>query len=271
MNFKKLQQYAFEFLTFGVKQAQACVFAGSFFVLLFVSHHVTFGIPRYDFLFMAAVFIQILLVMFNIETWDEVKVIFFFHIIGLLLELFKTHPAIGSWSYPEFGYLKIHTVPLYSGFMYAAVGSYLSQAWRIFHVRLTHYPPYRFSVTLAALIYINFFTHHFLYDFRWILASLVAMTFSKTMVHFTIKKEERKMPLTIAFILIAFFIWVAENISTFFGAWKYPDQLFTWTMVSFHKITSWSLLVIISFILITHLKHIKKERLEKKLELIVRE
>lgn len=42
-----------------------------------------------------------------------------FHLIGLALEIFKVH--MGSWSYPEEGYVKIFGVPLYSGFMYASV------------------------------------------------------------------------------------------------------------------------------------------------------
>ena len=256
---KQVKSWIHEFLIFGIKEARACIFAGSFFALLFISHHFTFGLPRYDFLFIAAVAIQILLVVFKLETKDEVKMISLFHIVGLCLELFKTHPSIGSWSYPEFGYLKIAGVPLYSGFMYAAVGSYISQSWRIFNLRLTKYPSYKLSITLCALIYINFFTHHFIYDFRWILAGLVVIIFSKTMVHYTVIKKERQMPLTVSFVLIAFFIWIAENISTFLGAWKYPDQLITWTRVSFHKITAWSLLVIISFILIAHLKHIKEK------------
>lgn len=258
MTRKQLKSWAYEFLIFGLKEARACIFAGSFFVLLFLSHHITFGLPRYDFLFIAAVFIQVVMVVTKLETLEELKMISLFHIIGLALEIFKTHPSIGSWSYPEFGYLKIMGVPLYSGFMYAAVGSYLAQGWRIFKLRLTHYPPYKLSITLSALIYLNFFTHHFIYDFRWILAGLVVIVFSKTMIEFTVIKKIRRMPITVSFVLIAFFIWIAENISTFFGAWKYPDQLLTWSVVSFHKITSWSLLVIISFILIAHLKHVKE-------------
>src|SRR3989344_5828792 len=122
-----------EFLVFGVKQARAAIFAGSFFVLLFLSNYIPlFGLPRYDFLFLAALVIQAVLYFTKLETKDEVKVIFLFHIIGLVLELYKTNPAIGSWSYPEAGFFKIATVPLYSGFMYAAIGSYISQAWKVF-------------------------------------------------------------------------------------------------------------------------------------------
>ena len=253
-----IRKFVHEFVTFGVKEAQSCVFAGSFFVLLFLSHHVTFGLARYDFLFVGAVLIQVVLVLTKLETLDEVKVIGLFHTIGLVLEIFKTHPSIGSWSYPEFGYLKIMNVPLYSGFMYAAVGSYISQAWRRLDVQLIRPPSYVVSGVLCLLIYVNFFTHHFIYDFRWLLFGLVVITFSKTLVEFTVVTVPRRMPVVVSFVLIAFFIWIAENISTFLGAWKYPDQLVTWTNVSFHKIGSWSLLVIISFMLIAILKHVKK-------------
>ncbi len=252
-----------ELLVFGVKQARSCVFAGTFFLLLFASRHIPLGpLPRYDFLFLGAVGIQIVLYLTKIETKDEIKTIALFHVLGLLLELYKTNPAIGSWSYPEFGYLKIATVPLYSGFMYAAVGSYLSQSWRIMKTRLVGRVNYRASTILAIAIYLNFFTNHFLHDIRWVLIALVFVVFWKAKAEFVVVDERvRRMPLPVAFLLIAFFIWIAENISTYLGAWKYPNQLTTWNMVSFHKITSWYLLVIISFILIANLKELKRGRI----------
>ncbi len=259
-----MKSYLQEFVVFGIKQARAAIFAGSFFVLLFISNHIPlFGLPRYDFLFLSAVLIQVVLYFYKLETKDEVKVIFLFHIIGLILELYKTSPGIGSWSYPEFGFLKIATVPLYSGFMYAAIGSYISQAWKIFKLELTNYHRYVLSVLLCALIYINFFTNHFIYDFRWILIPLVFIFFWKTRVYFTVLEKKRWMPMNMAFLLIAFFIWVAENISTYLGAWQYPDQVHVWKVVSTNKITSWFLMVIISFILVAYLKHFKINVLKK--------
>ena len=253
-----------EFLIFGIKQARAAIFAGSFFVLLFVSNHIPlFGFARYDFLFIAAVGIQAILYFSKMETKDEVKVIFLFHIIGLVLELYKTSPSIGSWSYPEPAYFKIATVPLYSGFMYAAIGSYISQAWKIFKLELANYKHYLVSVFLCGLIYVNFFTNHYIYDIRLFLIAGVFIFFWKTKVYFTVTNIRRYMPLNLAFILIAFFIWVAENISTYLGAWKYPDQIHAWTVVSTQKITSWFLMVIISFILVAYLKHFKKDILGK--------
>lgn len=244
-----------------VKEARASIFAGSFFVLLFASNYIPlFGIARYDFLFIAAIGIQVFLYLFKLETLDEVKVIFLFHIIGIVLELYKTSPAIGSWSYPESAFFMLGTVPLYSGFMYAAVGSYISQAWKILDLKLVNAPSYALSILLCVLIYINFFTNHFLPDFRWLLIPLVFAVFYKTRVYFRPLHKIRWLPLNVSFLFIAFFVWIAENISTYYGAWKYPDQIHTWTLVSTGKITSWFLLVIISFIIVAYLKHYKRVR-----------
>src|SRR5688572_33496239 len=81
-------------------------------------------------------------------------------------EVFKTSPAIGSWSYPDFAYTKVFGVPLFSGFMYAAVGSYIIQSWRLNHIRIHHHPPYWMAAAIAIAIYANFFTHHFIPDLR---------------------------------------------------------------------------------------------------------
>ena len=72
------------------------------------------------------------------------------------------------------------------------------------------------------------------------------------------------MSLVTSFALIAFFIWIAENILSYLGAWQYPDQEVTWTIVSFSKISSWFLLVILSVIIIADLKQFKKERIKKR-------
>ncbi|HEY0908443.1 MAG TPA: DUF817 domain-containing protein [Candidatus Paceibacterota bacterium] len=254
-----------ELLVFGLKEARACVFAGSFFVLLFLSNYVHIdGLARYDFLFIGAMALQLILYLTGVETKDEVKTIFLFHIVGLCLEIFKTHPSVGSWSYPEEGIFKIGTVPLYSGFMYAAVGSYIAQAWKILRIELAGFKHHGWSVVLCAAIYVNFFTNHFFYDIRYILIPIIFMFFWRTRVLFTVTEERRWMPLNLGFLLTAFFIWVAENISTFFGAWKYPNQAHSWDVVSTQKVTSWFLMVIISFIIVSFLKHVKEDRFANK-------
>ena len=69
--------------------------------------------------------------------------------------------------------------------------------------------------------------------------------------------RDRPMPLLPAFVLIGFFIWLAGNIGTFRGVWRYPNQLGAWSLVHLRKWSSWSLLVIMTFTIVASLKHIK--------------
>jgi uncharacterized membrane protein YoaT (DUF817 family) len=192
----------------------------------------------------------------GMESRDELKVIAVFHLIGLALEIYKVH--MGSWSYPEEAWTKIFGVPLYSGFMYASVASYLCQAWRRLQVNLQGWPSPFWTVTLGAAIYLNFFTHHFIYDVRWILTALLFIVFFRTYVEYRVNGVQYKMPLILSYFLIGFFIWIAENIATFLGAWQYPNQRSAWELVHLGKISSWFLLVIISFIIVAQLKHVKE-------------
>jgi len=148
-------------------------------------------------------------------------------------------------------------VLLFSGFMYAAVGSYIIQAWRLFDLRIRHHPPYWMAATIAVAIYANFFTHHFIGDFRWYLAACALGLYARTTVVFRPYDRDRTMPLLVGFVLIGFFLWLAENISTFYGIWRYPDQFGAWRTVHWSKWSSWSLLVIMTFTIVANLKHIK--------------
>jgi uncharacterized membrane protein YoaT (DUF817 family) len=251
--------FLWEFFLFGMKQARACLFAGLFLSLLLLSHHIPlFGLARYDFLFLAVLGVQALLLALRLETREEALVLCAFHLLGLLLELFKTHPAIGSWSYPEEGYFKIGTVPLYSGFMYAAVASYMCQAWHHLRLELRDYPSAWWTAPLALAVYANFFTRHFVPDVRFLLILAIVCVFRRTHVHFTVWRQRRTMPLVLSFVLIGFFVWVAENASTYLGAWVYPEQKTGWRVVSLWIISSWVLLVIVSFILVADLKHVRR-------------
>ncbi|MEM1189613.1 MAG: DUF817 domain-containing protein [Pseudomonadota bacterium] len=253
-----VRRQVLELLYFGVKEARACLFAGLFFIAVFtVPGAGIFAIPRYDVLLGAAVAIQAWMLWAKLETWDELKAITLFHAVGFALEAFKTSDAIQSWSYPDFAYTKLLGVPLFSGFMYAAVGSYIIQAWRLLDLRVVHHPPYWMAALVAVLIYANFFTHHFIGDFRWYLGALALGLYARTTVVFRPMDRERRMPLLLAFVLIGFFVWLAENLSTFFDVWKYPDQLGAWSIVHVSKWSSWSLLVIMSFTIVANLKHIK--------------
>ncbi|WP_243316962.1 DUF817 domain-containing protein [Geothrix paludis] len=253
------RRFLAEFWSFGLKEARACLFAGLFFGAVFsMPRGGLMGLPRYDLLLLVALATQGWMVWSRLETLDELKAITLFHVIGFALEAFKTSQGIRSWSYPDDAYTKILGVPLFSGFMYAAIGSYLIQAWRLLHVRVVHHPPYWMAWILATLVYANFFTHHFIGDVRWYLAACALGLYARATVIFRPLDRERKMPLLLAFVLIGFFIWLAENVSTFLGIWRYPNQLGAWSRVHVGKWSSWSLLIIMTFTIVANLKHIKE-------------
>ena len=244
--------WLYEFLLFGFKQAWACLFGGLLLALLLVTHLFypdDAALHRYDFLTLAAIAIQAGMLLFRLETWNEAKVILVFHIVGTVMEVFKT--AVGSWIYPEAALLRIGGVPLFSGFMYASVGSYIARVWRIFDFRYTNYPPRWMTYLLAIAIYANLFAHHWLPDLRYVLFAAAALLFWKTRIYFRNWHEHRWMPLLIGFGLVALFIWFAENIATFANVWTYPGQERTWEMVSLAKLGSWYLLMMISFVLVS--------------------
>jgi uncharacterized membrane protein YoaT (DUF817 family) len=254
-----VRRAAVEFLWFGLKEARACLFAGLFFFAVFaVPRAGVFGVPRYDLLLLIALAIQGWMVWAKLETLDELKAITLFHVLGFMLEVFKTSAGIRSWSYPDFAYTKVLGVPLFSGFMYAAVGSYIIQAWRLLDLRIRHHPPYWMAAVVALAIYANFFTHHYIPDLRWYLSALILGLYARTTVIFRPLDRDRSMPLLIGFLLTGFFIWLAENVGTFFGIWRYPDQLGAWTTVHVGKWSSWSLLVVMTFTIVANLKHIKE-------------
>jgi uncharacterized membrane protein YoaT (DUF817 family) len=110
-------------------------------------------------------------------------------------------------------------VPLFSGFMYAAVGSYIARVIRIFDMRFAPYPAFPLTLCLAAAIYVNFFAHHFLPDIRLGLFAATLALYGRTRIWFRIHDAALVpdaagagggpvRPLA---------LWVAENIGTAHG------------------------------------------------------
>ncbi len=243
---------AYEFLLFGLKQAWACLFGGLMLALLvgtFLFWPKGAGLARYDALVIASLAIQGGLLALKLERWDEALVIFIFHVVGTVMEIFKT--AHGSWIYPEQSLLRIGGVPLFTGFMYACVGSYVARAWRLFDFTFIRYPPFWSAWILAGLAYLNFFTHHYGPDIRLGLFALSAVLFGRTWIVFKPDETPRRMPLIVGLLLVSVFIWLAENLGTAAGAWIYPSQKNGWSMVSVEKIGAWYLLMLISFVLVS--------------------
>ncbi len=253
-----VQGFWMELGLFGLKQARACLFA----VLLLggamlVPTTGLLGLPRYDAFLLLALAIQFWMVWTRLETREELLAISVFHGVGFAMEVFKTSSGIQSWAYPEFAYTKLLGVPLFSGFMYAAVGSYLIQGWRFLHFRVRHHPPYGLALLAAVAIYANFYAHHFIGDYRWYITAYVFGLYARTTLVYRPQAVDRRIPLLAFFILMGLALWLAENLSTFIGFWKYPHQLGAWAMVHLGKWSSWALLIIMTFTIITQLKHIR--------------
>ncbi len=246
--------FAYEFVRFGIKQAWACLFGALMLTLLIATplfYPKGAELARYDFLVIAAVLIQIVMLAFKLETWEEAKVIFIFHVVGTVMEIFKT--SVGSWLYPEPSLLRIGGVPLFTGFMYASIGSYIARCWRLFDFRFTRHPPLWALGLLSAAIYANFFAHHYTWDFRPILFTAAIILIGPCTIYYRIWKVHRHMPLLLGLVLVALFIWFAENIGTFTAAWTYPNQRHGWELVSLGKLGSWFLLMLISYTLVASL------------------
>ncbi len=219
----RLTGAACEVLMFGLKQAWACLFGASLLVLLLGTHlfypaHAP--ISRYDFMLIAAIAIQGAMLAFKLERPSEALVILIFHVAGTVMEVFKT--GVGSWAYPEASFFHVGGVPLFSGFMYSAVGSFIARSLRILEIRFSHYPPAWTTWTLAVSVYLNFFTHHYLPDIRPGLYAFSILLFWRSWIFFKPDVKARRMPLLFGLFLVASFIWFAENIATFSHAWVYP-------------------------------------------------
>jgi uncharacterized membrane protein YoaT (DUF817 family) len=204
----------YEFLRFGVKQAWACLFGGIAVALMIGSwryYPANAALARYDFLFLCMLAVQITLLAGRLETWEEAKIILIYHLVGTAMEIFKT--SVGSWIYPEPNFFRIGGVPLFSGFMYSCIGSYICRCWLLF--------------------------------------AAAAILFFRTQIYFKVCHADRSMPLLLGLVLVSLFIWFSENIGTFTKTWLYPSQRLGWSMVSLDKLGSWFLLLIISYTLVS--------------------
>ncbi|MEN8982386.1 MAG: DUF817 domain-containing protein, partial [Planktotalea arctica] len=240
-----------ELVMFTLKQAWACLFGALLLVGLIVSDMIwddTWRLARYDALVIYALTLQALFLIFKLETLAEARVILLFHLTGTAMEIFKVH--MGSWAYPEPALLKLWGVPLFSGFMYAAVGSFMARVIRIFDMHFAPYPPLWITFTLGTAIYLNFFTHHYIWDARYVLFAATLIVYIRTRIWFQIGANTYWMPLPLAALLSSFFLWVAENVGTGTGTWIYAGADGV-SLVSFAKMGSWYLLLYVSFVTVT--------------------
>jgi uncharacterized membrane protein YoaT (DUF817 family) len=254
-------EYLGEVKGFILRQAQACIFPLFIFVVLATTKFINVpGIPRYDLLLLLCLTFQWMMVRTGLEERREVLVICIFHALGLAMEIYKV--SKGSWMYPDFGYSKVYGVPLYSGFMYASVASYLCQSWRCFDMKFTRWPKIEIAAVLGVLIYGNFYTNAYIVDIRFVLIPAVLWFFRGTYVSFlTSDSRRRTVPLCVALLFVALLVWTAENWATILGAYSYPHQVVVWGFVKFRIFASWFLLIVVSAVIIGIVRGVYEESL----------
>lgn len=243
-----------ELWKFVLVNAKASAFGAFLLGTFLVTEFVTVPyLTRYDTIFLLALGYQLAALLFRFERPREFLVILLFHLLATGMELFKTHPAIGSWTYPGMAgvVFALGTVPLFTGFLYSAVGSYISRAFAYLRLSYTNFPALVHLWVLAVLIYMNFFTHHFSYDIRIPLFIYVVVLFWRTSVRFRVHTKVRSMPFLVTALLTSLAVWVAENVGTFTNIWLYPSQTVQWHLVPLSKLGSWYLLLILSFALVS--------------------
>ena len=237
---------------FVLKQAWACLFGASLLVVI-VAVRLWYpddaSLAPNDFLTLAAIAIQVIMVATRLETGRELWVIVLFHVTGTAMELFKTD--MGSWMYAADGVLRIGGVP--------AVQRIHVRRRRLVHgARLPALRPrlHPLSATLAHRDRRRGDLRELLHPPLDLGPALGAgrspssLLWARTTMYVRVWRKVIRMPLLAAFGGVAVFIYLAENIATWAGAWAYPDQLDGWHPVSITKLVSWFLLMIISVVLV---------------------
>ena len=188
-----------QLLHFTYEQTLSCLFPVVIFLTLALSKIVSIpGLYRYDFILIACLLMQWIMYKTGLETKDELKVITVFHLIGLLLEIYKVH--FGSWSYPEEAYSKI--------FEFRFTAALCTQVSQVTYAKRGEGCIYKCIITesyfyraIRSNDLLQFFTHHFLYDFRWFLTLLLFIVFFRTFVEFSLRGVTYKIPLVLSFSL----------------------------------------------------------------------
>lgn len=173
-------------------------------------------------------------------------------------EALRTRLVRGRWSGYAFEFLAFG---IKQGWACLFGALMLARVWRLFDFRYDRFPPLWLQGLLALAVYVNFFTHHFTLDIRLGLFVASVLIYGPCVIWFRPDRVHRCMPLVLGLVLVALFIWFAENIGTFARAWAYPGQEAGWHMVSLAKLGAWYLLMIISFVLVAAVHRASGQRL----------
>lgn len=227
-------------------QARAAVF-GAIFILSIAGTaavwETAWPVARYDALALLGVAALTIMFALGAHSTSDALPIGLVFALGVVLELYKIET--GAWMYPEGSELAIGQKPLFVGFMYAAVASYLIRALRVKALEIRGMPPLFVAVLVGGLVYGAYFLPSQIWV-RFGLIGLVTLVFWRA----TLRAPSGSwLPLPVALGLAASLIWVAENIGTFSGTWAYPNDG-ALGLVTLSKLGAWYLLLSVCFIVV---------------------
>ena len=206
--------------------------------MIAITKVVALPLPRYDALLGLAIAFQLFMLLTRRETPREFATIAIFHAMGLMMELIKVKN--GGWSYPEHCVTKVAGVPLFSGFMYASVGSFVLELTK--RLGVTQLPHRGLLIGLFVALYGNFISNLWYPDLKLFLLAVLTVALWRARLG--------AMPLLPLFPAVGVTVWVAENWATAFGIWRYPRQANGWVPVPPDKLLSWTALAAVSFLLL---------------------
>ena len=182
------------------------------------------ALARYDFLFLMALAIQAGMLFFKLETFDEAKVIFIYHVVGTLMEVFKT--GVGSWIYPEPSIFHV-------GRRAAVLGLHVCLDRQLYRAELAavRFPLHASSAAVVGLSSGACDLREFLRAPLHARSSHCAVRGDGAVVRPDVDLLSHSSHTIAAcrcllgLFLVAFFIWIAENVGTVTKTWLYPHQM----------------------------------------------
>lgn len=235
---------AWEGVYFWLKQCRAGIFAGLLLLAFFIIPATgLLNMARDDILLILAISIQAWMVKSKLLQDNELKILPLCYLFGWMLEYFNHTTPIN----PSLAVSSIHGIPLVTGFIYVAIGSYILQAWRLFSVRIRHYPPYWMAGCLTVLIYINLCTTQ---NYTGYLTACALGLYAPSIIRFKSHTQERQAPLLVSTLLIEGVSYLAESIS-YFNAGTNPISIWSNT----HE---WQTVFLVAILTISIIVHSKK-------------
>ncbi|MEM9715681.1 MAG: DUF817 family protein [Pseudomonadota bacterium] len=203
------------------------------------------ALARNDALFGVGVVLMVAVFWTGVNRMADAVPIGIVFLLGIGLELHRT--GVGAWAYADGGVLKLGAKPLFVGFMYAAVASYVIRSLRLKELVVTRLPHW----AVAAFVSVSIYGMFFVGVPDWVRPAVLALAVIVFGMARVVAPSGSWLPVPVALGLAAVLLWCAENVGTFSGTWTYRGQG-PGELVDLTKISAWFLLLTVIFWVVTY-------------------